>query len=379
MRTLILLTIFLFPFTFASAAEDDVFLQDEIALRKKALEFAEADLQNNNTAPIRSKNNEGENIKKYINLATAKINLYQTTGEKDKLYNALKDKLEWSKKLYQLIKKEFDADNKIGLRYVRQGELLAYEAELELDNAEQKKPENEIALLKKKLEFAEKNVKESDDSLLHNPAMKTNNITNAREHLELAKAKIALYRTTDDKDKLINALNEQLEWTKKIRRLNEIALGENTNKALTRSLKKTYMFSNLAVYEAEVELKNAKQEKPDKNDNINLLKKRLEVAEKNMKISNDALTSGTDNIAAMNAFEHIFLADKKKTLYQATEENDKLINAIEEKIEWAKKLQSIQKNINETKKHPAIIQNGLDEVIIMEAELELKKAKQKKL
>ncbi|MDR1269945.1 MAG: hypothetical protein LBK82_10500, partial [Planctomycetaceae bacterium] len=143
--------------------------------------------------------------------------------------------------------------------------------------------EDDIALLKKRLEVAKANAEDSDIMYKAGNAQFGSALDNARANLDFTKAKINLYRATGEKIQLINALEEQLKWA------NYFHAAVKAKFSVGGMQPKELREAALVVYEVELELKKAKQEKtnqktiePDhfSEGDIELLKKRLEVGGK---------------------------------------------------------------------------------------------------
>jgi hypothetical protein len=118
--------------------------------------------------------------------------------------------------------------------------------------------DGDILLLKKRLEVAQANVEDSD-AMYAAGAPGGTAASNASEHLALARAKINLYRATGETIQLLNAYEEQLKWANYFHAAvkAQFSSGNTTPKALREA--------ELVAYEAEFELKMAKQENTKTN------------------------------------------------------------------------------------------------------------------
>jgi hypothetical protein len=236
--------------------------------------------------------------------------------------------------------------------------------------------DDNIILLKKRVEVAEMKAKENDAAL--NAAAK-NLGENARVHIALAKTKINLYRKTGERNLLLKALEEQLNAAKKLHQYMK-ANYDATAKGISKSDIKE---AELAEFEAELELKNEKQKKTEQakkflETEIYILKKQVEINEKIIKRDDIMLAHGaTGATINQNAIRHISLAKAKIALYKKTGEHNLLIKALEEQLKQTKRLNESMKlllkgnAIDETKVTES-------ELLELEAELELEKAKQEK-
>jgi hypothetical protein len=263
-RPLTTLTIFLSLVVCAFANEPEIIPDDNIILLlKKRVEVAEMRTAESD-ATMTAGGNLAENARVHIALAKAKIALFRQTGEREQLLEALEYQLTETKKLRLAVKASYGAAIKgVTKSVLMEAELSEFEAELELKNEKQKKPDQadiflkeEITLLEKRVEVAEKIVKR-DDILKAHGAKGTNTNENAIRHINLAKAKIALYRKTGKRELLIKALEEQLEWTKIINGSMKILVKETTT-----VLETDVMESEISIMEVELELKKAKHKKP---------------------------------------------------------------------------------------------------------------------